>query len=86
MRINARLDEERQEKLEQLKQLNDSNTTAVVIKAIDLLYEEQLGATSSTMQDFLASSFVACCEGPADGAENYKGYIREAIDEKYTHR
>ncbi len=86
MRINARLDEERQQKLEQLKQLTDSNTTAVVLKAIDLLYEEQMGTANGTLQALLASEFAGCCEGPEDGSENYKAYVREAIDEKHTHR
>lgn len=82
MRINARLDEQHQRKLETLKQMDGVSVTAVVIEAIDLLYEKKMG-TAEKMQEFLASDFIGCAEGSEDLSENYKNYLDQALSSKH---
>ena len=43
MRINARLDDERAEKLRQLQSLTRLSTSEIVKRAIDLLHRQQAG-------------------------------------------
>ena len=45
MRVNARLDDERAEKLRQLQSLTRLSASEIVKRAIDLLYRQQAGVT-----------------------------------------
>ncbi|TQV84295.1 hypothetical protein FKG94_06465 [Exilibacterium tricleocarpae] len=84
MRVNARLDEEHQKKLEALKQMDGVSVTAVVVEAIDLLYEKKVNKAKK-MKDFLASDFIGCAEGAEDLSENYKDYLDQTLSNKHDH-
>ena len=83
MRINARLDDERAEKLRQLQSLTRLSTSEIVKRAIDLLHRQQAGRSRDKLDALLSSDFVGCATGPADLASQYKRYLRRDLKEKH---
>lgn len=83
MRISTNLDEDHVRKLEQLKRQSRLNTTQVVKRAIDLLYEQTNTSPEAKLKALLESDFIGCAEGPADLSENYKQYLTEDLTEKH---
>ena len=75
MRITARLDEDRAEKLKRLRTSTGLGTTEIVKRAIDLLHRQQTERYRKKIEDLLSSDFVGCGEGPEDLAENHKRYL-----------
>ncbi|EIC29368.1 MULTISPECIES: hypothetical protein [Methylomicrobium] len=88
MRINAKLDEQSEKNLQFIKEQTGETVTQIIKelladKAGELRQKQQPG---SKMKALLQSKFVGCGEGPEDGSVNYKKYIRDYIDEKFSHR
>ena len=83
MRINARLDDERAEKLSRLQVSTRLGTSEIVKRAIDLLYRQQTERSRNKVDDLLSSDFIGCAEGPEDLASNYKHYLTQSLDDKH---
>ncbi len=83
MRVNARLDDERAEKLRQLQSLTRLSTSEIVKRAIDLLYRQQAGRSRDKLDALLSSNFVGCAEGSEDLASQYKRYLIRDLEEKH---
>ena len=83
MRINARLDDDRVEKLKQLQSLTRLGVSEIVKRAIDLLYRQQAGRSRDKLDALLASDFVGCAEGPEDLASQYKQYLTRDLENKH---
>ncbi len=83
MRVNARLDDERAEKLRQLQSLTRLSTSEIVKRALDLLHSQQSERSRGKLDALLSSNFVGCAEGPADLASQYKRYLIRDLEEKY---
>lgn len=82
MRINARLDDDRVEKLKQLQSLTRLSASEIVKRAIDLLYRQQAGRPREKLNALLSSDFVGCAEGPEDLATRYKHYLTRDLETK----
>ena len=83
MRINARLDDARVEKLKQLKSLTRLGVSEIVKRAIDLLHRQQAGRSREKLDALLSSDFVGCAEGPEDLAGRYKQYLTQDLENKH---
>lgn len=82
MRVNARLDDERAEKLQQLQSLPRLSASEIVKRAIDLLYRHQSGQSRDKLDALSSSDFVGCANGPADLASQYKRYLTRDLEDK----
>ena len=83
MRINARLDDDRAEKLKQLRASTRLGTSEIVKRAIDLLHRQQTERSRDKIDELLSSDFVGCAEGPEDLASNYKQYVTQSLESKH---
>lgn len=83
MRISARLDDHRAEKLRQLRISTQSSISETVRRAIDLLHRQQVKRSRKKVDGLLSSDFVGCAEGPEDLASNYKQYLTRSLDGKH---
>ncbi len=83
MRINARLDEERAEKLKQIQTSTRLGTSEIVRQAIDLLHRQRAEQSRKKIDDLLSSDFIGCAEGPEDLASDYKRYLTRSLDDKH---
>ncbi|MCY4131965.1 MAG: ribbon-helix-helix protein, CopG family [Nitrospira sp.] len=83
MRINARLDDARVEKLKQLKSLTRLGVSEIVKRAIDLLHRQQARRSREKLDALLSSDFVGCAEGPEDLASRYKQYLTQDLEHKH---
>lgn len=83
MRVNARLDDDRVEKLKQLQSLTQLSASEIVKRALDLLYRQQAGRPREKLNALLLSDFVGCAEGPEDLATRYKHYLTRDLENKH---
>lgn len=83
MRINARLDEVRAEKLKQLKALTRLGVSEIVKWAIDVLHQQRAGQPREKLDALLSSDFVGCAEGPEDLSSRYKQYLTRDLENKH---
>ena len=83
MRISARLDDHRAEKLRQLRISTQFSISETVRRAIDLLHRQQVKRSRKKVDGLLSSDFVGCAEGPEDLASNYKQYLTRSLDGKH---
>lgn len=83
MRINARLDDERADKLKQLQSLTRLSASEIVKRAIDLLHGQQVRRSRERLDALLSSDFVGCVEGPEDLADRYKDYLTQGLEDKH---
>lgn len=83
MRISARLDDERAEKLRQLRGSTQLGISEIVRRAIDLLHRQETERCREKIDDLLSSDFVGCAEGPKDLASNYKRFLTQSLDDKH---
>jgi hypothetical protein len=86
MRINARLDDDRAEKLKELQSLTRLSASEIVKQAIDLLHIKQIRRSRERLDALLASDFVGCAEGPEDLADRYKEYLTRDLGDKLDSR
>lgn len=83
VRINARLDEERAEKLRQLQTLTRLGASEIVKLAIDLLHRQHSNRSREKLDALLSSDFVGCSEGPRDLASRHKQYLTRNLEHKH---
>jgi len=83
MRINARLDDARAEKLKQLRALTRLGVSEIVRRAIDLLHRQQAERPRDKLDALLSSDFVGCAEGSDDLADRYKHYLARDLENKH---
>lgn len=82
MRINARLDEESQEKIEQIRRVTNKSTTDIIKESVDLYYKSlKLNAKENNKK--LLKSLSGIAEGPKDLSENYKKYLDKDLSGKH---
>ena len=85
MRITARIDDSYAHKLKAIQQVTNLNTTEIIKKALDLLYEKT-ELTGKEKNQILLDKLAGIGHGPEDGSVNYKKYVAEYLDEKFDHR
>ncbi|RLA25743.1 MAG: hypothetical protein DRQ62_01685 [Gammaproteobacteria bacterium] len=85
MRIIARIDDVYAQKLRTIQQITHLNTTEIIKRALDLLYEKT-ELTAKEKNQKLLDKLAGIGTGPKDGSVNYKKYISEYLDEKLGHR
>lgn len=85
MRINARLDENHEQKLLAIQQATSLSTSEIIKRALDLLYEKTTLSDKEKNRKLL-EKLAGIGHGPADGSVNYKKYVAEYLDEKFDHR
>ena len=86
MRVNARLDDERTEKLKQLQSLTGRSASDVLKRALDLLYAQQTSHARDRLDALLSSDFIGCADGPEDLADRYKDYLTRDLNAKHGAR
>ncbi len=86
MRVNARLDDARTEKLKQLQSLTGQSASDVLKRALDLLYARQVSDTRDKLDALLSSDFIGCADGPEDLADHYKDYLTRDLNAKHGAR
>ena len=86
MRINARLDDERAEKLRQIQSATRLSASEIVKRAIDVLHRQQSAQSRDKLDSLLSSDFVGCSDGPADLASRYKQYLSRDLEQKHGAR
>lgn len=85
MRINARLDENHEQKLLAIQRATSLSTSEIIKQALDLLYEKTTLSDKEKNRKLL-EKLAGIGHGPADGSVNYKKYVAEYLDEKFDHR
>lgn len=85
MRVNARLDDSYQAKIDFIIESRHSSVSDVVREAIDHYYEAVKAerARKRRSLDDLVGAFEGHPDTPADLSTNYKKYIGEIIEAKY---
>jgi hypothetical protein len=86
MRINARLDESRSQKLEFLARMTHLSTSEIVKQALDLYYEQVRSRRPLPAEVLKASGFVGCGEASSDLSEQYKEEVKRQVAAKHGHR
>lgn len=84
MRVNARLDDAYQTKIDYLTEIRHTTVSDVVRDAIDHYYEAVKAEQISRLRGLDAIVGMAgSVDAPADLSTNYKKYIGKIIEEKY---
>ncbi len=83
MRVNARLDDDRAEKLKQLQSLTHLGASEIVKRAIDVFHRQQTARPRAKLESLLSSGFVGCAEGPEDLSSRYKEYLAGSLRDKH---
>jgi len=83
MRVNARLDDERAEKLRRIQASTGLSASDVLKHALDLMHERQLARTGERLDALLSSDFIGCADGPSDLADEYKHYLAHGLASKH---
>ncbi len=78
-RLNARIDAELAQKLEQLREATGQTTTEVIRRAIELYHADTTSAGTSSLQALKNCGFVGSAEGPRDLSERYKSRLGESL-------
>lgn len=85
MRVNARLDDSYQAKIDYMTETLHLSVSDVVREAIDRYYEAVQAERARKRRglDSLVGAFEGRPDTPADLSTNYKKYIGQIIEEKY---
>ena len=86
MRINARLDESRSQKLEFLARATHLSTSDIIKQAIDLYYEQVRSGRLRPVEVLTASGFIGCGEASPDLSARYKEEVRKIVAARHGHR
>jgi len=86
MRINARLDDSRSQKLDFLARATHLSTSEIVKQAIDLYYEQVKSARPRPAEALSASGFIGCGEASPDLSDRYKEEVLSFVTAKHDHR
>ncbi len=84
MRVNARLDLERQRKLEEIARRTGLSVSDILKEAIDV-YHERLAESVATARREL-EGFIGCADGPEDLSDSYKAQLAESFERKHDPR
>ena len=84
MRISARLDESRAQKLDFLRNATDLGTSEVLKRAIDAYFEKYRADRPAEI--LRRSGFVGCGEADPDLSGRYKQELNEILTAKHGHR
>ncbi len=82
MRVNARLDQDRSQKLAALVQMTELKVSEIVKRAIDVYYDEIKGTRSSPAEVLTASGFVGFAKADPNLSETYKDRLTESLAAK----
>jgi hypothetical protein len=80
-RINARLDQEASELLDEIA-AKTGHTTSEILRASLRLYGEHLDRPSNPASVLKANGFVGCADGPEDLSSSYKAHLAASLDSK----
>lgn len=85
MRVNARLDDSYQAKIDSMVETLNLSVSEVVRNAIDQYYEAVKAERARKRRglDSLVGAFEGRPDTPADLSTNYKKYVGQIIEEKY---
>lgn len=83
MRISARLDDSRSNKLSQLAAATNQGKSELLKRAIDLLYEQFYEGRPRPAEILAKSGFVGCGEAEPDLSERSKDVLRELLPGKH---
>jgi hypothetical protein len=86
MRINARLDESRSQKLEFLAHTTHLSTSEILKQALDLYYEQVRSRRPAPAEVLKATGFIGCGEAEPDLSERYKEEVKKRVAAKHDHR
>lgn len=86
MRINARLDESRSQKLEFLSRATRLSTSDIVKQAIDVYYDQVRGRRPVPLEVLAETGFIGCGEASPDLSDRYKEDVRSLVAAKHDHR
>lgn len=81
-RINARLDEQLSQQLEELRRRTGQTITEIIEEALRAWTKEQLGKRPSAAEVFTATGFIGSGEGPPDLGRNSKKYLTQSLKRK----
>jgi predicted transcriptional regulator len=86
MRISARLDDSRSQKLDFLANATHLGTSEIVKRAIDVYYEKVRSARHRPAAILEGAGFVGCGEADPDLSGRYKKDLAELMAAKHDHR
>lgn len=86
MRINARLDESRSQKLEFLSRATHLSTSDIVKQAIDVYYEQVRNGRPAPADVLADAGFIGCGDASPDLSGSYKEVVRSLVAAKHDHR
>ncbi len=86
MRINARLDDSRSQKLDFLVRATSLGISEVLKQAIDAYYEQVRTIRPRPAEILSRSGFVGCGEADPELSERYKDDLRTLMAAKHDHR
>ena len=81
-RINARIDDELSQRLDELRQRSGQTLTEIIEAAIRSWTTEKLGERPSAAKVFASTGFIGSGKGPRDLARNAKQYLTESLVKK----
>ena len=82
MRINARIDDRYEQKLRAIQRATDLNTTEIIKRALDLLYEKT-ALSGKEKNRKLLEMLAGTAKGPEDLSVNYKEHLHQGWKEKH---
>lgn len=86
MRINARLDEDSEKKLEYLAKKYQYSQSDLIRAAINALYDLTRKNSAPACGSLLQSGFVGGGSAESDLSDTYKQYLLEGLSKKHDHR
>ena len=76
MRVNARLDEDSEEKLAYLEKETGLSVSEIMRRAIASYYSRLRNDNADPSMALIKAGFVGCGEGPEDLSANYKQHLQ----------
>jgi predicted transcriptional regulator len=86
MRINARLDDSRSQKLDFLARTTRLSTSDIVKQALDVYYEQVRSRRPAPAAVLAETGFIGCGEASPELSDNYKEEARRLAATKHGHR
>ncbi|MCB1034523.1 MAG: CopG family transcriptional regulator [Acidobacteria bacterium] len=86
MRISARLDEERTQKLEFLTEATHLGKSEILKAAIDVYYQQFAASRPNPAEVLRRTGFIGSGEGPSDLSSRYKELLTEDLAAKHGYR
>ncbi len=77
MRVNARLDEDSEEKLAYLEKETGLSVSEIMRRAIASYYSRFRNDNADPAMALIKAGFIGCGEGPEDLSTNFKEHLQE---------